>query len=86
MLNQHIYILALKSVQLAIHQSQVSPIAVTADSAEGTECSQLLGHLNTTNIACMPNLVAGFKVMQVLIIPIAMGIAQYANSYHNPKR
>jgi hypothetical protein len=86
MFDEHIHILTLKAVQLAIHQSQVSPITVTAYSAEGAECSQLLGYLYATYVACVPNLVAGFKVVQVLIVPIAVSIAQYADSFHIPNR
>ena len=84
-LDEHIDILALKAIQLTIHQSQVAPIAIAAYCTERTEGSQFLGHLDTTYIACMPYLIAGFKVVQVLIVPIAVGIAQYAYLLNNPK-
>jgi hypothetical protein len=82
MLNQHIYILALKTVDLTIHQSQVASVAVTTDSPERTELSQPVGHLHTTDIACVPNLVAGFEIVQVLIVPVAVCIADDADSFH----
>ena len=65
MLDEHIDILALKTIQLAIHQSQVATIAITTNSTERTESSQLLSHLYATYIACVPNLVAGFKVASI---------------------
>ena len=63
MLDEHIYVLALKTVQLAIHQSEITPVAITAYSAEGTEGSQSLRHLYTSDVAGMPDLIAGFEVM-----------------------
>ena len=86
MLDEHIHILHLESVQLTIHQSEVSPIAVAAYSPERTEGSEPLSHLNTADVTCMPDLIAGLKVVQILIVPIAVRIAQDANLLHNSNR
>ena len=75
MLNEHIDILALETVQLTIHQAKVSPVAVATYSPERTESCKFLRYLNTTDIAGMPDFIAGFKVMQILIIPVRVGIA-----------
>ena len=63
MFDEHIDILALKSVQFTVHQPQVSAVAVTIDSPERTKGSQFLCHLHITDIPCVPDFVAGFEVM-----------------------
>jgi hypothetical protein len=75
MLDQHIHILTLEAVYVAIHQSQVTPITVTAYSAERSEGCQFLSHFHITDIASMPYLITRFEVMKILLIPIAVGIA-----------
>ncbi len=82
MFDEYIDILALESVQFTIHQPQVSAVAIATDSPERTEGSQFLCHLHTTDISCVPDLVAGFEVVQVLLIPIAVRIAQYTYFLH----
>ena len=44
MLDENIDILALETVQFAIHQSQVTTVAVSTDGAERTEVGQLFSH------------------------------------------
>ena len=83
MFDQHIDILALETVQFAIHQSQVASVAVAADSSQGTILSQFLSHLQRADIASMPYLVAGLKVMEVLWVPVAVGVADDADSLHD---
>ena len=80
--NQHIHILALETVQFPVHQSEVTPVAVAADSPERPEGSQFLGHLHTPDVSGVPDLVAGLEVVQVFVIPIAMGVADNANLLH----
>ena len=82
MLDEHIDILHLETVQFTIHQPQVASIAITADSTERTESSQFLSHLHTTDIPCVPYLVAGFEVMEVLLVPVTMRIDQYTYFLH----
>ena len=86
MLDEHIHILDLESVQFTIHQPQITTIAIATDSPERTESSQFLSHLHTADITCMPNLVTRFEVMQILIVPIAVRIAQYTYSFHISNR
>ena len=81
MLDEHIGILTLEVVQLAIHQPQITPVAVAADSPERSEGSQFLCHLHTADIAGVPDFVARLEVVQVLLVPIAVRIAQYAYSF-----
>ena len=82
MLDEHIDILALESVQFAIHQAQVAAVAVATDSTERAESLKLLSHLYATDVASMPYLVTGLKVVQVLLIPIAVCVADNTNCLH----
>ena len=82
MFDEYIDILALKTVQLMIHQSQVAPVAVAADSTERTERSKSVGYFRRPDVTGMPYLVAGFEVVQVLIIPERMRVTQYSYSLH----
>ena len=86
MLDEHVDILALEAVQFTIHQSQVAPVAVTTDSTERTESSQLLGHFDTTYIPRMPYFVTGFEVVQVLLVPIAVRITDNTYFLQIPRR
>ena len=85
-LDKHVDILALEAVQLTIHEPQVAAVAVAADGAERTEGGQTLGHLHSADIACMPYLVAGFEVMKVLLVPIAMGVADDSDSFSQTRQ
>ena len=82
MFDKYIHILTLKTIHLTIHQSQVATIAITADSPKRTELRQTVGHLHTADIPRMPNLVARFEIVQVLIVPVAVCIADDADSFH----
>ena len=75
MLDEHINILALETVLFTIHQPEVATVTVATYSPERTEGSKFLRYLDTTDIAGMPDFIAGFKVMQILIIPVRVGIA-----------
>ena len=82
-LDEHVDVFALEAVQFAVHEPQVAPVAVAAHGAQGSERRQFLGHLNRTDVACVPNLVAGFKVVQVLLVPVAVGVADDAYLFQN---
>ena len=86
MLDKHVDILDLETVQFTIHQPQISAVAVTTDSPERTEGRQFLRHFHITDIPCVPYLVAGFEVVQVFLIPIAVCITQNANPLHRSNR
>ena len=75
MLYEHVDILDLEPVQLAIHQPQVSPVAIAADGTEGSEGGEFLGHLDTADIAGVPDFVAGLEIMEIFLVPIAVRIA-----------
>ena len=82
MLDEHIDILALETVEFTIHQAQVAPIAVATNSPERSEGCQFLGHLHTADVASMPYLVAGLEVVQILLVPVAVCVAEYAYRLH----
>ena len=82
MLNEHINIFALKAVQFAIHKSQITTVAVAADGTEWAESRQALSHFYRTDVAGMPYLVAGFEVMQILLVPKRVGVAENSDSFH----
>ena len=86
MFDEYVDILTLESVQFTIHQPQIAAVAITTDSPKRTESSQFLCYLHTTDIPCVPDLVAGFEVVQVFLIPIAVCITQNANPLHRSNR
>ena len=63
MLDEHIDILNLETVQFSIHQPEVAAVAIATDRTERSEGRQLLSHLHTADIPCVPDLVAGFEVV-----------------------
>jgi hypothetical protein len=83
MFDEHIGILAFESVQFTIHKSQVASITIATDSTQRTELSQSFCYLYTTDITCVPYLVAGLEVVQVLIVPIAVGVTDDSYSLHD---
>ena len=82
MFDQHIHIFALESVQFTIHQSEITTITVAIDGSKGSEGSQSLCHLSIAYVASVPDLIAGLEVVQILVVPITVGIAQDADSLH----
>src|SRR5574344_1579447 len=78
MLHQHIHLLAFESEHLWKHASEVSTVAVAAHSPQRAECRQSVGQFRTAYIPCVPNLVARFEILQVFIVPIGVGIANYS--------
>ena len=85
MLDEHIGVLAFEAIQLTIHQSQVATIAVATDGPQRSKRRQPVCHLHGADVTCMPNLVAGFEVVQVLVVPITVRIADDAYSLHDLK-
>ena len=83
MFDEHIHIFTLKTVQLTIHQPKVSPVAVATDSPERSEGSQFLCHLHAPDIPGMPDLITRFEVVQILIVPICVGVAENTNPLHS---
>ena len=86
MFDEHIHILALEAIQFTIHQSEVTPVAVAADSTERTESCKFLCHLHTADVARMPYLVTRFEVVKILLIPVGVRVTDDAYLFHNPKR
>ena len=82
MFDEHVGLLTLEAVQFAVHQAQVAAVAVTADSPESSEGSQFLSHLDSADVAGVPYLVAGLEIVQVFLVPIAVRVADDANSFH----
>ena len=80
MFDEHVYIFTLEPVQFTIHQPQVPTIAVATDGTQRPEGCQFLCHLDAADVTGMPYLVAGFKVVQVLRIPVAVCVADNTDS------
>ena len=81
-LDEHVHVLALEAVQLAIHQPKVAAVAVAADGTQRPERSQPLGHLDGADVAGVPDFVAGLEIVQVFLVPIAVGVAEDADFLH----
>ena len=82
MLDQHVNILTLEAVEFAVHQPQVATVAVAADGTERAERCQPFCHLNGADVARMPYLIARFEVVQVLRVPMGVGVAYYSYLFH----
>ena len=72
--HQHFRSLDRKAQCLRIKSADVLPVNVSIHSPEGTKSSILLCHLQRNDVAVMPVFVALFKVLQLPLIPISMGI------------
>ena len=83
MSHQHVHILTLPSQPFGEHPTEVTAIAVATDSPQRPEGGKSLGHLSRSDVAGMPYLVAGLEVVQVLFVPIGVGIAEYSDFFHS---
>ncbi len=81
-LHQHLDVLTLPAQHLGVHQAQVAPVAVAADGTQRPELCQALSDLGRTDVSSMPYLVAGLEVVQVLVVPVAVGVADDSYSLH----
>ena len=81
-LHQDVGVLAFPSQFLREQTSQVASVAVAVDGTQCPELSQTLRHFHRADVAGVPNLIARLKVMQILVIPIRVGVADYAYSFH----
>jgi hypothetical protein len=73
-LDKDIDILAFEAIQLTIHQSQVTTIAITTYGTEGTKLGKSLSYFHRTYVTSMPYLVAGLEIVQIFRIPVGMGV------------
>ena len=83
--DEHVDILAPEAVQLAIHQSEVAPVAVATDGTKGSKLCQPFSHFNRADVACMPNFIAGLEIMQIFVVPIGMGVTDDTYLLHELK-
>ena len=63
MFDKHVDILALESVQLAEHQSQIPTVTVAIDSTQGPECLKPFGYLCGADVASVPYFVTWLKIV-----------------------
>ena len=84
--HQHVYLLALEPQHLRKHAAQVAAVAVAAHGTQGPEGGQAVGQFGRADVAGVPYLVARLKVVQVAVVPVGVGVAQYAYPFHSPKR
>ena len=72
-----------ETLVLGIAQAHVLPIGVAPDDAARLARGfQSVADGNVDDIAGEPYLVAGFKVLQVAVIPHSVGVAHQADSFH----
>ena len=86
MFDEHVDILTLEAVQFAVHEPQIASVTIATDSTEGTEGRQALSHLYRADIAGMPYLITGLEVVQILLVPITVGVADNAYFLHCSER
>ena len=82
MLDEHVNILAFETVQFAIHESQITSVAVATHSPKRAKSRQFISHFHRADVACVPYLVARFEIVQIFWIPIGMGVADDADFFH----
>ena len=85
-LDEHVDILTFETVQFAVHEPQIASVTIATDSTEGTKGRQALSHLYRADIAGMPYLITGFEVVQILLVPITVGVADNAYFLHCSER
>ncbi len=61
--DEHVDILYLKTIKFAIHQPQVTAVAIATNGTERSERCQFLCHLHTADITGVPYLVAGLEIV-----------------------
>ncbi len=57
-------------------------IHITADGSDGTYILKTFRDGYVTYVSGMPYLVAFGEILSIPVIPVAVGVAQYANSFH----
>ena len=82
MLHEHVNVLTFPPQQLGIHPPEVASVAVSAHGTEHPELSQAFGNFHRADVAGMPYLVARLEIVQVLVVPVRVCIADYADSFH----
>ena len=65
------------------HEAQVATIAVADHSTQRTEGGEAVGNFGAADVAGVPDFVALGEVLQVLVVPIGVGVAQEADSFHD---
>ena len=84
MFHQDIHLLAFETQHFGEHATQVSSVAIAADSPQKAERRKPFSQFSGTDVSCMPDLIAGFEIVQITIIPVRMGVAQNADLLHSP--
>ena len=81
-LHQYIHVLAFPSERLGEDTAYVTTIDISIYGFQRTELRQFLGHLERTDVPCVPYLVARLEVMQILLIPVYVGVSDAAYPLH----
>ena len=82
MLHQYIHVLAFPSERLGEDTAHVTTVDISIYGFQRTKLRQFLGHLERTDVSCVPYLVARLEVMQILLIPVGVGVADDAYPFH----
>ena len=81
-LHQYLHLLTLEAQHFGEHEAQVTAVAVAADGTQRTKLSQALREHRRADVATVPYLVAWFEVFQVAVVPVGVGVADYAYLFH----
>lgn len=81
--NQHIDFLTLETQNFGVEQTKVATVTIAANSPERPESGQALCQFCGADVTCVPYLVTSFKVIQIAVIPIGMGVADDADPFHH---
>lgn len=74
-----------EAVQFRIEAAHITSVDVSVDGMQRTESSQTFRHFLRADVAGMPNFIALVEMLQVAVVPIAVGVGEDADSCHaNP--
>ena len=68
---------------LGEHEAEVAAVAVADHGTQGAESGKAIGKLGAADVAGVPYLVALGEVLEVLIIPVGVGVAQETYAFHD---
>ena len=77
-----VYILAFEAQSLGKHSPQVAPIYISTNCSQGFYFGQSLRHFERSNVAGVPYFVARVEVETIFIVPIAVRVANNADTFH----
>ena len=80
--HQHPFTLALEKIELIIGPAHNPAVDITIYALQGLESGNLVGQLQRTEIARVPNLIDIFQELAQRLIKCIMGIGYYTYAFH----